>query len=243
MSAPSTQQTVFRDIYTLAFVISPIFFVGGIATAVPGGVLPFVALVGSLSGLLRGALSSGSLKVSDFPFQFRPLPGTTLIRQTVGQYPFANQQVAANAVIDQPKMVSLRMIGPVNTVGGYVTKLPIYISVAKSFSTHNAAGGTYAILTPAGIFQNCVMLDMTDITGGETKQDQVEWQLNFEKPLISVASAKAAQNGLMGKMSAMSPLSSSSTSGAVSAAGGAVSPIIAGLQGILGSFAQEFPGL
>lgn len=242
MAVNAVETTAFRDVYTLAFVVSPIFFVGGIASTIPGGILPFVALVGSAAGLLQGALSSGSLKISDFPAQFRPLPGTTLIRQTVGQYPFANQQVAANAVIDQPKTVSLRMIAPVNTTGGYITKLPFFLSIQKSFSTHNASGGTYTILTPAGIFANCVMLGMTDITAGETKQDQIEWQLDFEKPLISLSAAKAAMNGMMNKLSSMSPLSTSSPTGALANVGNpAGGSLLSGLEGIIGSAAQQFP--
>jgi hypothetical protein len=191
--------TAFRDTYTLAFQVSPIIFVGGIAKGVPGNMLPFVATIGELAGLAQGLLSGG-LGMSAFPIQFVPVPGQQAISQTAATYPFANQHVAANAVVQQPKSVSLRMIAPVRDTGGYLTKLALFSSIQTTFERHNDMGGWYTVATPSLICDDLLMLDMTDITGGDTKQQQVEWQINFTQPLITAEKARYAYSNLMAKM-------------------------------------------
>jgi len=191
---------VFRDAYDLAFQVSPIFLMGGIVAGVPGGVLPIISLPGFLLGEAQAALSNQSLSMQDFFAYFLPVPGSNIINQTVGTYPFANQSVAGNATIRQPLNISFRMISPVKSTAGYLTKTAIFESIKASLTAHNDAGGWYMLLTPACIFPTALMLTMTDITGGETKQVQVEWQIDFTTPLITLSAAAAAKSGLMQKL-------------------------------------------
>lgn len=187
--------------YDLAFQISPIILVGGIAANSLGGMLPIIALTGQVASAVQGAISSGSLSLDDVFARYVPVPGSTLVSQQVATYPFANQQVAANATIQQPLAISLRMIAPVKDTAGYLTKLAIWSALQSSIVAHNAAGGTYTIATPARIYSNCLMLDMADATGGGTKQQQIEYILSFVQPLITGQQATAAYNSLMSKLS------------------------------------------
>ena len=205
--AASLENTIVRNIYDVAFQVSPIIFQGGIAASVPGGLLPVVALLGGL-GLIQGAIA-GHVSINDFSFFFRPMPGSTLITQSVGMYPFANQRVAANATIQEPLTVSLHMIAPVKVPGGYITKLAQISALQALFEKHNNAGGTYVVLTPAKIYDTCLMLSMTDITGGETKQDQVAFQIDFIQPLISQTSLANALSSLMSKVTNGQPTTGS----------------------------------
>ena len=183
---------VFRSAYDLAFQISPIILTGGTASGLVGSALPVLALVGDLATLLQGG------SVGDLP-RYTVMAGGNLINNAVGMYPFANQQVAANAIIEQPLNISLHMMAPVNTKGGYLSKLAVFTALRTAFRQHNNAGGTYAIATPAFIYTNCLMTGMTDITGtGEQKQ--IEWQIDFVKPLITQQQAQQAYSGLMGKI-------------------------------------------
>jgi hypothetical protein len=188
-----------RTAYDTAFQVSPIILTGGIVSGSPGGALPIIALVGQAAAFVQGVVSNG-FSTSDFYARFVPIPGATVIANTIGTYPFANQSVAANAIIQQPLNVSLQMIAPVKDTGGYLTKLAVFTAMQRSFATHNAAGGTYSIATPSYIYTNCIMTGMTDITSGETKQQQILWQLDFVQPLISLQQAQNAQNGLMSKL-------------------------------------------
>lgn len=200
--------SAFRTAYDLAYQVSPIVLTGGEYTFP----MPIIGITGQLASLLQGALSQG-LTADDFYARYLPLPGSTVINNAIGTYPFANQQVAANAIIEQPKNISMMMISPVRDAGGYLSKLAIFTSLQTALQNHNNAGGTYTIATPAFIYTDCVMTAMTDITGGETKQRQVQWQLDFIKPLISTTDANAAFSAQMGKIAGGSVLTSSSPSG------------------------------
>lgn len=190
--------TASRDIYTLAFQVSPIIFVNGIAKSVPGKMLPFIFTVGELVGIVQG-LASGGLSMSAFPVYFVPVPGGQAIAQTAATYPFANQNVAANAVVKQPKSLSLRMLMPVRATAGYATKLALFSAIQATFEKHNDMGGLYTVATPAMIYEDMVMLDAVDITSGDTKQQQIDWQINFTQPLVTASSAKYAYSNMMAK--------------------------------------------
>ncbi|CDY79482.1 hypothetical protein BGLT_02263 [Caballeronia glathei] len=206
-------QPAFATVYDLAFQVSPIILVDGIASTTLGGMLPIIALVGQSAAFLQGAASDG-FSTSDFFARFVPVPGSTLVNQQIATYPFANQQTAANATIQQPLNISLRMIAPVKDTAGYLTKTAIFTSLQNSLVAHNAAGGTYHIATPAYIYKNAILTSMTDTTGGAGKQQQIEYQLDFVQPLVTGQQATAALNSLMSKLS-----SGASVSGATPAAG------------------------
>src|SRR5690348_15873520 len=188
-----------RTAYDVAFQVSPIILTGGIVANTNGSALPIIALVGQAAAFAQGA-ASGTLSVDDFYARFVPMPGSSGISNAIGTYPFANQDVAANAIIRQPLNVSLIMIAPVKSSGGYLTKLPIFTALQQSLQSHNAAGGTYSIATPSYVYPGCIMTAMIDITSGETKQQQVTWQLDFVQPLVTQQQAQASQNGLMSKL-------------------------------------------
>lgn len=134
------------------------------------------------------------------------IPGSTLINNQIGTYPFANQQVAANAIIQQPLNISLRMIAPVKETAGYLTKLAIMTSLQNSLQQHNALGGRYHVATPALIYPDCLMTGMIDITTGTTKQMQVEYQLDFVKPLVTQQQAASALSGQYARLTNGQPV-------------------------------------
>ncbi|OYY59030.1 hypothetical protein [Polynucleobacter sp. 39-46-10] len=200
--------SAFRDAYDLAFQVSPIILTGG-SYSFP---FPIIALTGQLASLGQGIATSG-FSLDSFYARFLPIPGGTVINNQIATYPFANQQVAANAIIESPKNISLRMIAPVRDTAGYLTKLAIFTALRNSLNNHNNAGGTYTVATPAYIYQNCVMTAMTDITSEQTSQKQIEWQIDFIQPLISTQDANAAFSAQMAKLSGGNVLTQSSPSG------------------------------
>lgn len=183
--------------FKLTFEISPIVLTGGIAQNMPGGGLPIISILGG------SATDTSQLSLDAAFAHFIPLPGMTLIDQDIGQYPFANQNVAANAVIAKPLSVSYRMIVPVKPPFTYNDKLSIMQTLASTLAKHNNNGGLYTCATPSGYVENCVMLRMVDIGagGGDTAQAQTMWQLDFWKPLITQADADQAQSALLNKLS------------------------------------------
>ena len=235
-ASTSTGRTLFR----LGFEISPIIFTGGIASLIPGGLLPVVAITQALSfaeGLLSGD-TSGLDSLDDFFAHYKPLPGSTLIENEIGHYPFASQQMAANAIVTQPLTISMLMMCPARSSGGMLTKLATLTALQAAYAQHNTQGGTYTIATPAMIYTNCVMTRMFDVTGGETKQVQSAYQLDFEQPLITLAEATAAQNSVMSKLSGGLP-TTGSLSGILSTIGtditGATGSVIAAATNLVGA--------
>lgn len=228
----------FRTIYDLAFQVSPIFLQGGIAASVPYGMLPIIALTGQIASFAQSALLGQKFNIEDFFARFVPLPGASVVSQSVGMYPFANQSVAGNATIQNPLNVSLRMIAPVKSPSGYITKLPILAALSSSLRQHNNAGGTYVVALPSHIYETMILVDMVDITGDQ-RQQQIEWQLDFVAPLISQQSAQQAYSGLMSKIAAgqmTSPTDGWSGSNASlgSPASGAITQQI-GISGLFGA--------
>jgi len=230
--------SAFRTVYDLSFQVSPIILNGGIVAGTLGGMMPIIGLVGQLAGFAQGALSSGGLSTDDFFARFVTIPGSSLINNSVGTYPFANQQVAANAMIMQPKNVSLLMIAPVKDAGGYLTKLALFTSLQSSLEAHIAAGGTFHIATPARLYTNCLMTSMTDVTSGQGHQQMIQFQLDFVQPLITQQAASSAFSALMSKLSGGQQVTSPAWSGAVASVGSAAQGAAQGINNLAGAVNQ-----
>lgn len=191
-----------RAAYDTAFQVSPIILNKGIASQALGGMLPIVGLTGQLAAFSQGVVTNG-LGLEDFYARFLPIPGSTVLSYAVGTFPFANQQVAANAYIEEPLSISLEMIAPVNTAGGYITKLAIFTALRNSLNSHIQAGGSFHVVTPAYLYTDCLLTGMSDITQGDTNQKQVRWQLDFVKPLVSQSEAVTLAGAYNAKMQAI----------------------------------------
>ena len=194
--------------FKLAMSISPIILTRGIAASV-GNALPIVAITEG-ANFVDTLLASGSApKLDDFFAQYQPLVGGTLLQNQVGTYPFANQAVAANAIVAQPLTISMRMIVPAKGDAGYLVKLATMTALKKTLDQHNFLGGTYSGITPGYIYTDCLLGLLQDMSGGESKQDQYEWRWDFLKPLVSSQDADAAHNALMQKLKSGLPLTGS----------------------------------
>jgi len=189
-----------QSAFQLAYELSPIILTNGIATNIPGQMLPIISIT-EAANFVAGILSGADITLDNFFAHFRPLPGATLISQDVAHYPFANQAVAANAVITKPLRISMLMVCPVRNLLGYPLKLATMTALQYALAQHNASGGTYTVITPSYYYTNCLMTEMTE-TGdnGSSKQTQVSWKLDFEQPLLTQQSVQAAQNSLMSKL-------------------------------------------
>jgi hypothetical protein len=203
--------------FKLSFQLSPIVLTGGIAASIPGGMLPIVSLTQAVD-FTEGLLSGGNelTDLDDFFANFHPLPGTELLAQQLGKYPFANQAIAANAVIRQPLPVSYRMVCPAGGESGYALKLATMLALQAALSQHNAQGGTYICATPSFFFTSCVFLRMFDTSNTNDKQAQNTWQWDFEQPLLTLSDAVGAQqslNSLMGQINGGTAVTSPSWTG------------------------------
>lgn len=187
--------------FTVAFQISPIILTGGIAENVPGGMIPIVSLTNAKNYDLGLLSTSKSIDLNDYFAQFVVPGGSTLIDDQVATYPFANQQVAANAIIVQPLRVSLVMNVPVRKAGGYADKLQVMTALQASLTQHNLKGGTYTVATPSFLYTDCLLTSLRDISGGESHQAQTTYQWDFVQPLLTAKDAAQAQNSLMSHIS------------------------------------------
>ena len=189
-----------RTLYQLGFEISPILLVNGIASQIPGGILPIVALTQAADftlGLLNGA---NVPDLDSFFCHWKPLPGTTLINNQIGLYPFANQSVAANAVVAQPLGVSMLMMCPAQIEGGYAAKTATMTVLQQTLQAHIAAGGVFTVMTPSGPFANCILTSVKDVSSGVSNQPQHTWQFDFQQPLTTLNQVTQVYNTLMSKI-------------------------------------------
>lgn len=195
-----------RTAYQLTFEISPIMLTNGLATFMPGGMLPIISLTQSvdfIAGVLGGG---GPASLDDYFAHFNPLPGTSLIKpQKFATFPLANQATAANAGIAQPVNISMMMIVPATGPGGYATKLATMTLLKAMLDLHNSQGGTYIVATPSYFYTDCVLLDVRDVSSAESKQPQYRWQWDFFQPLISISDVQTVENAAMSKITAGLP--------------------------------------
>ena len=165
--------------------------------------LPIVSVTESVS-FLGGILTGGSTpsSLAQFFAHFFPLPGSTLADWQVGQYPFANQAVAGNAMISQPLQLSMLMRCPPQTNnGGWATKIATIMALQALLQQHNSAGGQFTVITPSFIWTNglCTRLhDISHKTGGNPQDD---WQWDFTFPLLTLNQAQSVLGSLMSKLS------------------------------------------
>jgi hypothetical protein len=188
-----------RNYYKLMYQVCPIMLVGGIASQIPDGMLPVLNLMymdtPSLADQNRPLMLPDNIQDLDEVFgTFNVLPGGTLITQTIGKYPFANQWVAANAVIREPLTVSVIMDAPMRGNQAWSTRQVIFMALKATLDSHNNQGGMYTIATPAYMYENMVMTSLTDNSRGNNSIPQNAWRWDFEKPLIVLSELQGAQN-------------------------------------------------
>lgn len=201
MSISGILSTAGRDVFDLAYRISPIILQGGIAQKTEVNALPIIALTESIS-FVNGIISGDSLpNLDNFFAHFSVQPGGTLINNTIGMYPFANQTVAANAIIQNPLNVSLVMHCPMRGPGAAVTKLSSLMALQAALELHNTMGGTYAIATPGYLYTNMVMQSFRDVSRNPDTQPQAQFQIDFMRPLTQESQAQQVQSTLMKKLS------------------------------------------
>ncbi|ELU6036684.1 hypothetical protein SCG61_001009 [Salmonella enterica] len=194
--------------FKLAFEISPILLVDGIAADIPGGVIPIAVLTEGISiadGLLHGDIGKGPTAA------FTPMAGTTLIQQDIGNLNFYNLLTAANSVVNKPNRVMMQMIRPAFTSGGgYATKGMTFTALKLALDKHNQSGGSYTVLTPSFIYTGCLMRQLIDVSGfsEQNKQVQHTWQFEFDQPLLTISQLDAALGNLMSKFETGMPSSS-----------------------------------
>jgi hypothetical protein len=186
--------------FSMAFEISPIYLTRGLAGNIPGATVPLISYTETNISFTDPLSGVQGQSLDDYFAHFIPVPGSTLENNAVGQYPLANQSVAANAVIFEPLSISLVMICPANKPGGYRNRAAVLTSLKNTLRAHNLAGGTYTIATPAYLYVDCVMLRMTDASSGETRQAQYRYQLDFYQPLVTEEAVRQSYNNLMAKI-------------------------------------------
>jgi hypothetical protein len=198
--------------FKLSFELSPIILTGGAASFIPGGMLPIIALTEAadfVTGLLSGNVNDD---LDSYFAHFYPMPGGKLANNSIGEYPFANQQVAANAIIANPLNISMRMVCPAKGDGGYALKLATMVALQAVIANHTNSGGTFTVATPSYYYTDLILTGLTDVTSSGAKQPQSEWQWDFTQPLLTQAAADAAMNSMMNKLSQGLP-STGATSG------------------------------
>lgn len=176
--------------YTLAYEISPIWLVNGIA---PSLGLPIVAVTEGLPLLANGLL--GQIPKQPF-FTWRPMPGSTIWESEISEYPFYTNQIAANAQVQRPLKISMLGHCPATAENPMTIKTANIMFFQTFIQNHINAGGTFHVFTPSFIYYNCLLLTMSDVSTGETNQSQISWQLDFIQPLLTFPGA----NGILGNL-------------------------------------------
>lgn len=232
-----------RELYKLGFEISPVILCDGVAQSIPGGMLPIVALTQSasyVSGLMGGAIELTDL--DKYFCHWRAAPGGTMVDYDIGRYPFANQAVAANALLSQPLRIPMLMDAPVNENTGAMTKLVTLSSLQAVLQAHASLGGTFIVATPGIIYSNCILRTVCDVTGSNDALPQRQWLWDFEQPLLSETGAEQAINSYLGKIDNGDKATESAWTSTISAIGNTSlgSSVSGAVIGLIGKLSGAF---
>jgi len=195
----------FGQAFKLAFQVSPILLIDGIAANIPGGALPIATFTEGLSvanGLLHGDIGLSPTSA------WMPMNGTTLVQQDIGTLNFYNQATAANSVVNKPNRVMMQMTRPASTHdGGYATKSLTFTALKLALDQHNLSGGSYIVMTPSFIYTGCLLRSVIDASGfsDQNKQVQHTWMFEFEQPLLQISQLEAVLGNLMSKFDSGMP--------------------------------------
>lgn len=240
-----TYSGVSREIFKLAYQISPIILTGesSVTQLMPGGMLPIIALTEGINfarGLLQGA---EDIPLNDFFAHFTPLAGATIVDNQVGTYPFANQKIAANAIIAQPTTISLRMDCPARGPGSMLTRLATMSAIKAAVERHSTSGGTFIVATPSYIYTGCLLTGLRDTTTGQSHQTQISWQWDFIRPLLTLEQAEGAFSTMMAQIQGQLP-TTGTWSGIFDSIGQTISGALPGLAPIAESLLPtlQLPG-
>jgi hypothetical protein len=165
---------------------SPIFLTGGTGIAT-GGDIPITSYTGKGDGTLPFAV-------------YMPVPGASLLKNLVSTFPFANQAVAANAIIQQPIELSMMMVCPVPPGGSWKKKLSVLTGLITTVNQHINAGGLFNVMTPSFPYTNGLLTSVRDVSQNETRQPQYKYQWDFFFPLITLLQAQAVLNTLLNNL-------------------------------------------
>ncbi|ECP2825077.1 hypothetical protein FZG04_05450 [Salmonella enterica] len=232
-----------RELYKLGFEISPVILCDGVAQSIPGGMLPIVALTQSasyVSGLMGGAIELTDL--DKYFCHWRAAPGGTMVDYDIGRYPFANQAVAANALLSQPLRIPMLMDAPVNENTGAMTKLVTLSSLQAVLQAHASLGGTFIVATPGIIYSNCILRTERDVTGSNDALPQRQWLWDFEQPLLSETGAEQAINSYLNKIDNGDKATESAWTSTISAIGNTSlgSSVSGAVIGLIGKLSGAF---
>lgn len=223
------------NLYRLLYQITPIFLTNGIATNITGNMVPILALVSAdaytalyQQGGAGGNVKSVNLSLDNAFGIFQPVPGGSLVEQAIAEYPFANLNVAANAIVRNPINVSLIMMTPQKTSQSWGLKLATMTMLKNTLDTHNNLGGTYTVFTPAFTYTNMLMKGLIDVSTAQNPLPQNTWRWDFHRPLVSAQDITAAESNLMAKITGGLPTDATTTS-AETAIGAAMNSINLGL--------------
>jgi hypothetical protein len=179
-----------------SYEITPIKLQGGIAASTGNG-LPIVALTNPGNQSDPVSANGAGSTLDGFNFHYTVLAGGTLLNFKPGTYPYANQSIAANALIADATNISLLMYCPATQDWPFSIRQTTITSLVASLQPHASLGGYYDVATAAYIFTGCLLTTLRDVSGADNHQFQYAWQWDFYRPLISLAAAQQAQNGLM----------------------------------------------
>jgi hypothetical protein len=203
----------------LLYQLTPIWLQNGIAGNIVGNYLPILSILNyEVFAALNNPGQQGITVPSDWNFEnafavFQPAPGGSLIRQSIAEYPFANLNVASNATLRNPINVSMIMITPMKEPSAWAMKQSRMSNLKSVLDAHNNLGGTYIVFTPAYIYNNMLMENLTDVSTSQSPLPQNTWRWDFTAPLVSLADIQIAEGNLIQKLTA-----GIQTSGAITSA-------------------------
>jgi hypothetical protein len=187
----------------LLYQLTPIWLQNGIASGPIGGYMPILSI---LNYEVWSALNTQNASAAaDWNFEnafaiFQPAPGGSLVKQSIAEYPFANLNVAANATLRNPINVSMIMSTPMKENSAWAMKQSRMSNLKAVLDAHNNLGGTYIVFTPAYIYNNMCMENLTDVSTAVSPLPQNTWRWDFTAPLVAISDVLGVESNLIQKL-------------------------------------------
>lgn len=193
-----------------SYQLAPIMLVGGIAANLPNGSATILTLT-------EGSDDVNYATDEEYFAHFKPLPGATLIDFSAALYPIFSMAMAANAMLQNPLKISLRMDCPARTGrNSYPGIQSIITRLQQQIQAHILSGGTFTVATPGFIYSNCLLLGLRDVSSVSEHKVQTAFEWDFFQPLITQAQAQQTYGNLMNKLAGGLPVPNPPTNSGLS---------------------------
>lgn len=116
-------------------------------------------------------------------FEYMPLDRVELLNYSYSQYPYLNRETITNTYIKNPTRLQLLAVKPITRLNTFFANFAINIALVKFLENYVNLGGTFLIVTPFQVINDCILEKLEGVKFNDTSLGE-GFMFSFLKPNI-----------------------------------------------------------